>query len=599
MTEQQSEHFKETSPEKTVEKLLSILQSFDIETTEKWREENHIGTYSLRVKLKGCGETGTNGKGVSPQYARASAYAELFERLQNGILIPSWNKEKNSSFRVFPDERILSADDIVEENSPFFKFYVNQLNYVGLSKKEIVKKFQKNHQWDYMINGKDNEFLCIPYTSCATEKKYNIPVYLMHALYGSNGMCAGNTVEEALVQGISEIIERAVQTRIMREKPCLPDVPSDYMEKYPYIYDIFRKLQKFDGCEVYMKDASFGGKYPVAALVIVEKNTGHFGVKLGCHPDFGIAMERTLTELTQGQSPLDYAQHSSVIDFGNAKVETPSNILNTFMIGRGQYPYQLLSNTPTYKFVPAKDVSCLTNKDLLNQWIEELSVDYDVLIHDVSFLGFPSFHIIIPGLSEMRKISEAFFREENTRLYASYLMKNQDQIDQNNCIYILGALEASCSIVMMRAVQSFIPPEQHINIPFKEYEADNLYLAAMCYIMKKDYPKAWQKIKTVVSVVQHYPKTEKNSEDIKRLKALLCYLQALCYLKDKDNALSYVDKMFDGNVGDWIFDVFFDEKLIIRKQYYPIDDAQEDERVNNLERIENILHKAMENSRIF
>ena len=127
MTEQQSEHFKETSPEKTVEKLLSILQSFDIETTEKWREENHIGTYSLRVKLKGCGETGTNGKGVSPQYARASAYAELFERLQNGILIPSWNKEKNSSFRVFPDERILSADDIVEENSPFFKFYVNLL----------------------------------------------------------------------------------------------------------------------------------------------------------------------------------------------------------------------------------------------------------------------------------------------------------------------------------------------------------------------------------------------------------------------------------------------------------------------------------------
>ena len=107
--------------------MLSILQSFDIETTEKWREENHIGTYSLRVKLKGCGETGTNGKGVSPQYARASAYAELFERLQNGILIPSWNKEKNSSFRVFPDERILSADDIVEEEDEY-KVYTSVPN---------------------------------------------------------------------------------------------------------------------------------------------------------------------------------------------------------------------------------------------------------------------------------------------------------------------------------------------------------------------------------------------------------------------------------------------------------------------------------------
>ena len=42
-----------------------------------------------------------------------------------------------------------------------------------------------------------------------------------------------------------------------------------------------------------------GGKYPVAALIILEKNTGKYGIKLGCHPDFGVAMERTFTEAAQ------------------------------------------------------------------------------------------------------------------------------------------------------------------------------------------------------------------------------------------------------------------------------------------------------------
>lgn len=48
---------------------------------------------------------------------------------------------------------------------------------------------------------------------------------------------------------------------------------------------MYSKLKENDRYEYILKDCSFGGKYPVAALIILEKNTGKYGIKLGCHPD--------------------------------------------------------------------------------------------------------------------------------------------------------------------------------------------------------------------------------------------------------------------------------------------------------------------------
>lgn len=48
-------------------------------------------------------------------------------------------------------------------------------------------------------------------------------------------MSAGNTIEEAVVQGLSEIIERYIQRRLFIEKPVLPTIPDDYI-KNTHIY---------------------------------------------------------------------------------------------------------------------------------------------------------------------------------------------------------------------------------------------------------------------------------------------------------------------------------------------------------------------------
>ena len=161
-----------------------------------------------------------------------------------------------------------------------------------------------------MLNDREDGYLCLPFYNIKTGKINYLPQTLYHKYYGSNGMSAGNTPEEAIVQGLSEIFERVVQKRSFKEKTCFPDVPESYMKKYPEIYIMFNKLKSLDGYEVMMKDCSYGGKYPVAALIMLQKNSGRYGLKMGCHPDFGIAMERTFTEAAQGNDILEYVNRS-------------------------------------------------------------------------------------------------------------------------------------------------------------------------------------------------------------------------------------------------------------------------------------------------
>ena len=49
-------------------------------------------------------------------------------------------------------------------------------------------------------------------------------------------MAAGNSKDEALVEGISEIIERYVHRLVIQNRLSLPDIPESYIKKYPKLY---------------------------------------------------------------------------------------------------------------------------------------------------------------------------------------------------------------------------------------------------------------------------------------------------------------------------------------------------------------------------
>lgn len=123
-------------------------------------------------------------------------------------------------------------------------------------------------------------------------------------LYVSNGMSAGNTANEARVQGLSEVFERYIKNRIIAEAISLPAIPDDVMQRYPEVIEAIARLEA-EGFPIFAYDASLGGKYPVICVVLFNPTNGTCFASFGAHPDFGVALERTVTELLQGRSLKD------------------------------------------------------------------------------------------------------------------------------------------------------------------------------------------------------------------------------------------------------------------------------------------------------
>ncbi|MDD2265008.1 MAG: hypothetical protein WC513_01195 [Bacteroidales bacterium] len=73
--------YKEQSPSFTINKIRSILLEIGIFVTEKFKQNGDF--YSCRIEIANDGlekyHIGTNGKGVSLEFAFASAYAEFME----------------------------------------------------------------------------------------------------------------------------------------------------------------------------------------------------------------------------------------------------------------------------------------------------------------------------------------------------------------------------------------------------------------------------------------------------------------------------------------------------------------------------------------
>ena len=282
MKELDNRHYKEKMPEETIKELENILSSLDIEVVEEWQDMSSIGTYALRLYIKDS-DMGSNGKGINKVYARASAYAELIERMQNDLLgdLNATSLETKYPFRLYYDEVYKTSEEIVRDDNAYMSMYFARRGLNEETAENKASHFIQLQKLDELYYGEHDKYLTIPFYSYKEGRLVYLPRNVYRLSYGSNGMSAGNSFEEAMVQGLSEIIERYVQKKIIKEKISLPDIPMSYIEKYPEIYKMVQKMKNNRKYKYWLKDCSLGGIYPVAALIILEKNTGRYGIKLG------------------------------------------------------------------------------------------------------------------------------------------------------------------------------------------------------------------------------------------------------------------------------------------------------------------------------
>ncbi|MBE6985546.1 MAG: hypothetical protein E7434_08090 [Ruminococcaceae bacterium] len=384
------EKFKDNSPVKTVENIQSMLRKHGFDVEEKWFETGIEHCHSVTVTIAGT-KLSAHGKGVSRELARASGHAELMERLQSGY--------RGAGGLAFTDMRQMTREELLQENRPYFERmaqFLNRTENVNFTAEDLAECS--------LGFGAVQACKTVPFFNAETGEKAYIPYQLLRSLYGTNGLAAGNSTAEAIVQGFSEIVERYCQRYFLEGKLTPPDVPEDYLAQFKTAYSVIEQVRAA-GYMVIIKDCSMGDGYPVVASAIVNRKERSCRIMFGASPVFEIALERSLTEAFQGCA---IKAMPFVKGFYVGKKRSADDIESAFTRGHANYPLEFFAEKASYDFKPFEDRSNLTNLDLVAYILRYLKKkDRTLLIRDLSHLGFHTYRLLVPGMSELHTYSFA------------------------------------------------------------------------------------------------------------------------------------------------------------------------------------------------
>ena len=291
-----STHYKEREPEQTVEIIKNFFNKNGLDIKLVNLQQSEAGTWFCQLHLfnKEIFIGKSNGKGVSKEYALASGYAELYERFCNSFFTsnPYWSKslidynQSQNGYNFRKDEKILSIEEQLKEVPAVDKFC-----------KAVIKT---EHLRDKIINYiTDNKIIGLPYKSIDGTNTIYLDPRLSIRLTHSVGMSAGNTETEALVQGISEIIESYAYNEII----CNPErrLYAINLESItdPTLSNLIENIKKY-GYDLYLFDLSYSLGVPAMMSFIIDRKYGITNMNFSSFPVFEIAAERVLTELYQG-----------------------------------------------------------------------------------------------------------------------------------------------------------------------------------------------------------------------------------------------------------------------------------------------------------
>lgn len=395
---------KDASPLETVQKIKELLKKAELFPQEsEWvaisNNDNSQPAYIKRVFIQTM-ELGTNGKGTTKEYCLASAYGELIERLENIYL--GMHLDVN-----IPDAKNIAQSDFLKGNTEladekFFRYLFQsdareKINN-NLPLYEIISRLQGFASID-----PQSDIKCVPFYKANENSIKYLPLEILTRINSTNGMVAGNTIEEAFIQGASEIIERYVQKRIYIENLMPPLIPENEYTKF----DELNKLIEFFnsmGILIQVRDASLNENWPAVCVIFINSTKGEYTVKFAANPSLPIAIERCFTEYIQCndlQNNTYSTPHYSPIErknFFEEELYTQDVIFNAYA-----FPFnpEMFKNKTSWDYNPeiwnTYNENNKTNAKVLMSLFMEKS--FDVYIRDVSFLGFPALHIHIPEMS--------------------------------------------------------------------------------------------------------------------------------------------------------------------------------------------------------
>jgi len=275
------------TPTETVKRFKERLARVDLDILKEVRRIDN-GRLNIPVYFSVTGKDARRiignkkqmGKGSTPEQSQASACMELAERFSffsfikndDNFITDTYPNLKAAGYPLLPLEKLLQS--VHDESTD-----------VGLLE-QLLEEIPI--QWTWATHLNENEEVLIPFS-------------WFYAINEFNGPSAGNTFEEAICQGICEIIERHVCAVISHDQTKAPLINLD-SAKDPVSRELIDKFTRH-GIKVYINDFSLGTGIPTVGAICIDPSTFPASSEIvftaGTTPDPEKALIRALTEIAQ------------------------------------------------------------------------------------------------------------------------------------------------------------------------------------------------------------------------------------------------------------------------------------------------------------
>lgn len=358
-------------PGETLRRFRDRLKALDLDILEDTvRIDN--GRLDIPVYFSLCGRDareviGTKkqmGKGGTPEQSEASAVMELAERF--------------SFFSFSKDPKNFQVDTYrnVRGQAIPFEDIVKSVHDGSSEPEQICEIFSEIPlKWTRAYNLTQGRTVLVPFD-------------WFFAINEFNGPCAGNAAEEAILQGICEIVERHVSSIISRARVRTPAIDLDSV-KDPLARELVAKYRKA-GIRLYATDFSLDTGIPSVGVLAHDPSTFPEKSELvwtaGTTPDPEKSLIRALTEVAQLGG--DFNSGSNYVASGLPKFKTLEEA-DFVTDAREKIPIDRLP-----------DLSHDNIRVEVERAVEALKrIGMDVLLIDVTHprLGIPAYDTIVPG----------------------------------------------------------------------------------------------------------------------------------------------------------------------------------------------------------
>jgi ribosomal protein S12 methylthiotransferase accessory factor len=365
---------KAITPEETLKNFYAKVASLDLQILNEVRRIDN-GRLDIPVYFSVCGEdaralTGTKkqmGKGASPIQAEASACMELAERFSF------------FSYKSTPGN-FLNGDysSMVKAGYPVLglEYLLNSVHDTD-SSAELLGRLLADvpMQWAWGTNITRGEDVLIPFS-------------WFFAINEFNGPSAGNTYEEAALQGICEIIERHVCSVINHEKIVTPQIDPGSVQD-SVAKELLRKFNA-QNIELYLNDFSLDTGICTVGALAIDRSTfpgkSEIVYTAGTTPDPEKALIRAITEVAQLAG--DFNTDSNYVASGLPKPLSMEEV-------------EYVTETPDSITIKAMaNLSANNIRIEIENCIASLkTIGMEILMIDVTHAGLeiPALYTIIPG----------------------------------------------------------------------------------------------------------------------------------------------------------------------------------------------------------